>query len=79
MPIFLQLYGTSHCHLCEQAESLLEILAKDLDLQWSNIEIADDSTLLELYGLKIPALRRVDNNLEINWPFTLSEITQLIK
>jgi hypothetical protein len=79
MSIFLHLYSTSHCHLCEQAESLLGILTKDFDLQWSNIEIADDSTLLELYELKIPVLRRMDNNLEICWPFTLSEITQLIK
>jgi len=79
MTIFLQLYGTSHCHLCEQAEFLITELSKEFDLQWCVTEIANDSKLLELYELKIPVLRRMDNNLEIRWPFTLNEMIQLIK
>jgi hypothetical protein len=78
MTIFLQLYGTSHCHLCEQAEFLLTELSKNFDLQWSMTEIANDSKLLELYELKIPVVKRIDNNLEIGWPFTLHELIQLI-
>ena len=79
MTINLNLYTTAHCHLCEQAESLLAELAKYFDLQWSAIEIADDASLLNLYEIKIPVLKRLDNNDEICWPFTLNEIMQFIK
>ncbi len=79
MTMNLNLYTTSHCHLCEQAESLLAALANDFDLQWSTIEIADDTRLLNLYEIKIPVLKRLDNNHEICWPFTLNEIMQFIK
>lgn len=79
MTVRLHLYSTSHCHLCEQAELLLLALANDFDLHWSTIDIADDSTLLALYEVKIPVLRRLDNNHEIFWPFTLTDIIHLIK
>jgi hypothetical protein len=75
----LYLYSTSHCHLCEQAESLLVALANDFDLHWSTIDIVDDAALLALYEVKIPVLRRLDNNHEIFWPFTLNDIIHLIK
>ena len=79
MTIQLILYTTSHCHLCEQAEYLLKVLASDLDLKWTSIEIADDAKLLALYELKIPVLKRVDNHQEIYWPFTLNDIMALIE
>ncbi|MDP3087147.1 MAG: glutaredoxin family protein [Methylotenera sp.] len=79
MTIFLQLYGTSHCHLCEHAEIQLTELSKKFDIQWCVTEITNDSKLLELYELKIPVLRRMDNNMEIEWPFNLYEMIQLIK
>jgi hypothetical protein len=72
------LYSTSHCHLCEQAELMLATLAADFDLEWTTIEIAEDSNLLTLYELKIPVIKRVDNSHEISWPFTASQIIQLI-
>lgn len=75
----LNLYSTSNCHLCELAESLLITLTNNFDLQWTVIEIADDADLLKLYEVKIPVLRRLDNNHEINWPFTLNEITKFIQ
>jgi hypothetical protein len=79
MTMKLNLYTTSHCHLCEQAESMLAAFANDFDLQWSTIEIADDASLLNLYEIKIPVLKRLDNNHEICWPFTLNEIIKFIK
>ena len=79
MTMNLNFYTTSHCHLCEQAESLLAALANDFDLQWSTVEIAEDASLLNLYEIKIPVLKRLDNNQEICWPFTLNEIRQFIK
>ena len=79
MTMNLNLYTTSQCHLCEQAESMLAAVANDFNLQWSTIEIAEDARLLNLYEIKIPVLKRLDNNQEICWPFTLNEIRQFIK
>lgn len=73
-PILL-LYTTSGCHLCETAEKLLH---EALELvQFKPIEIADDETLLEHYGMRIPVLRRADTGEELNWPFDAAMIRRL--
>ncbi|HYG12948.1 MAG TPA: glutaredoxin family protein [Methylophilaceae bacterium] len=74
MPIRLLLYGTSACHLCEQAAALLYAVARDNHLEWAEIDIADDERLLQRYGTVIPVLRCVDNGAELHWPFTAAEI-----
>jgi hypothetical protein len=76
--IKLHLYSTSHCHLCEQAEELLKNIAKLHNIDWLNIEIADDAQLLESYEIKIPVLKRLDNNTELSWPFNAIDIQHLI-
>lgn len=78
MTIQLHLYSTSHCHLCEEAESLLLELSKLYDMQWLIIEIADDAVLLERYEIKIPVLKRLDTNTEIFWPFNSADICNLL-
>lgn len=78
MTLLLTLYSTSHCHLCEQAEALVEKMCLQNKVKFSVVEIADDATFLALYGLKIPVLKRLDSNHEISWPFTDSDIQSLI-
>jgi len=74
----LNLYSTSHCHLCEQAELLLTIVSKQYDIHWQVIEITEDDALFERYSMKIPVIKRLNNNNEICWPFTSTDIEQLI-
>ena len=74
----LIIYSTSHCHLCEQAEALLEYLSDKYSIAWVNIEIAEDDELLEHYGMIIPVLKRTDKNTELLWPFTIEDIEQLL-
>lgn len=69
----LYLYSTSHCHLCELAYALILQAADPSSVKL--IEIADDKALLAEYGLRIPVLKRVDTNAELNWPFNLVDIT----
>lgn len=76
--INLNLYSTSHCHLCDQAVVLLRNVPNQFDIHWLNIEITDDSSLLERYGFKIPVLKRMDTNNEISWPFTSEDIEKLL-
>ncbi|MDP3745164.1 MAG: glutaredoxin family protein [Methylotenera sp.] len=78
MRINLNLYSTSHCHLCEQAEALLVTLSKQCDIGWVLIEITDDAKLLENYGQKIPVLKRLNDQSEMEWPFTISDIKRFI-
>ena len=72
----LNLYSTSHCHLCE--------LAYSLAMQIPNtfvkvIDIVDDELLLTKYGMRIPVLQRHDTQAELNWPFSEADIHQLLQ
>lgn len=70
----LRLYGTSHCHLCEQAEALLRQLGCDA----RHIDIVEDDALLERYGVRIPVLLRTDTGAELGWPFDAAAIRDFL-
>lgn len=72
--MILRLYGTSACHLCEEATALLQSLACEMELHWSQIDIAAEDQLMQLYGIKIPVLKREDNGAELCWPFAKTDI-----
>ncbi len=76
MPKQLILYSTSHCHLCDSAQSLLINYAKAFTLKI--IDIADNELLLEQYGVRIPVLLRVDMKAELNWPFDANDIQKFL-
>jgi hypothetical protein len=69
--IRLDLYGTSGCHLCEEAEALFrEALARNPGaVEWRKIDIAGDAELAERYGVRIPVLCCRDSGEELGWPF----------
>jgi glutaredoxin len=75
----LVLYTTSHCHLCEQALELLIRLKEQYAINWITKEISDDDDLIEKYGIRIPVIQRIDNQSELNWPFSENDIVMLIK
>ncbi|HEY9276734.1 MAG TPA: glutaredoxin family protein [Methylotenera sp.] len=75
----LVLYTTSHCHLCEQALTLLINLKQQYAINWLTKEISEDDDLIEKYGIRIPVIQRVDNQSELNWPFSAEDIVMLIK
>lgn len=71
----LYLYSTSHCHLCELA---CACAIKIPDILVIVIDIAEDETLLEKFGTRIPVLQRHDNQAELNWPFNDADIHQFL-
>lgn len=75
----LILYSTSHCHLCEKAEAQLLNVQKQHDICWVTQEISTDDQLLEQYGTKIPVIKSIKNQSELNWPFSEDDIVMLIK
>ncbi len=72
------LYGTSHCHLCEEAESILKVIQSRLPITLMKFDIADDLKMMDLYGLKIPVLVNQNTNDELCWPFSITDIEEFI-
>ena len=72
----LTLYSTSHCHLCDNAIAILNELAI---YPFTIVEITDSEPLLITYGTRIPVLRRMDNDTELNWPFTAQNVVQFLR
>lgn len=75
MPVKLELYGTEHCHLCEQADAVL----RELDIAAGHIDIAEDNDLLARYELRIPVLRRADTGAELGWPFDAVSVAGFLR
>ncbi len=42
------------------------------------IDIAERSDWVELYGLRIPVLRRVDTGAELDWPFEAEQVVSFV-
>ncbi|QXI26943.1 glutaredoxin family protein [Pseudomonas vanderleydeniana] len=73
-----QLFGTLGCHLCEVAEAVLMPLVEH-GLLVELVDIADDESLFERYGLLIPVLRRVDTGAELGWPFDAEQVVAFVR
>lgn len=75
----LTLYGTSACHLCEDAEQIIrEALPTKLAHQLIVKDITDHKELYNQYQLTIPVLNIQPNNIELHWPFTVNEVMELL-
>jgi hypothetical protein len=75
----LELYGTSACHLCEVAETILaSLLVQEYTWRVELIDIADSDATLERYALKIPLLRCVVDGRELAWPFDAANVRQFL-
>lgn len=68
----LILFGTRGCHLCDDAERILQALK----LPYQYIDIIDDEKLLERYQTNIPVLQDNGNEEQktLFWPFTMLEV-----
>ena len=71
----IKLYGTAYCHLCDEAEAIL----RDSGIAADYVDIADDDDLLEMYGIRIPVLRREDTGAELGWPFDAVAVLRFLE
>ncbi|NLU12538.1 MAG: glutaredoxin family protein [Gammaproteobacteria bacterium] len=77
MSVDCELYGTLGCHLCDEAEQVLQpFVAQGLVVEL--LDIIESSEWLERYALSIPVLRRVDTGQELHWPFDQQAVLQLL-
>lgn len=72
----LILYGTQGCHLCDQAEALMEQAGASRAVEWQYVDIALNEKLVEKYSTRIPVLVTGEGQ-EIGWPFSLLDILNL--
>jgi hypothetical protein len=78
MPPECQLFGTLGCHLCEIAEAELMPLV-DHGLLVELVDIAQSDALNDVYGLRIPVLRRTDTGAELDWPFGTGQVVMFLR
>lgn len=69
-------YTTLGCHLCEFVPPMLTVMKGRFDLHINVVDIADDDDLIAQYGQEIPVLYRPDINMDIAWPFDVSQLEQ---
>ncbi|KJZ52515.1 glutaredoxin family protein [Pseudomonas marginalis] len=73
-----QLFGTLGCHLCEIAEAEIMPLVEH-GLLVELVDITDPDDLTDVYGLRIPVLRRVDTGEELDWPFDSQQVVAFLR
>jgi Glutaredoxin-like domain (DUF836) len=73
--ISAKLFSTSNCHLCEEAEAILH----HAGVKAEKIDILDDDSMFEKYSLRIPVLKRIDNDAELNWPFDAVNVLRFLQ
>ncbi len=71
-------YTTDSCHLCKQAEVLLQELQARHDFILESVDIAADASLVERYGIRIPVVKNALTLEERGWPFHLADLLALI-
>ncbi len=52
----LELYTRAECHLCHEAQAVIEHVRREIDCELEVTDIDSDPDLVERYGLHIPVL-----------------------
>ena len=78
----LTLYSTLGCHLCEEALDIIQPLIESVSNSGfviDEVDIADSDKLVELYGIRIPVVKRSDTQDEIGWPFDRKQFIEYLR
>lgn len=73
------LYGTSGCHLCDEAESIISTAIKNHPIIYIKQDIIEEDNLLNQYALTIPVFKCQATQQELNWPFTEEAVKAFIR
>jgi hypothetical protein len=75
----LLLFGTSGCHLCEQAREIIQDCLSDrLDKWIETIDIAEFEQWQAQYAIRIPVLYHPESQKELGWPFDQTQVKEFI-
>ena len=70
------LFGTAGCHLCEQAEEIINNLSGAVIFEKK--DIIENSEWSEKYAIRIPVLYHLKSRQELGWPFDETGLSQFI-
>jgi hypothetical protein len=75
----LLLFGTSGCHLCEQAREIIQDCLSDRYDKWiETIDIAEFEQWQAQYAIRIPVLYDPETQKELGWPFDQTQVKEFI-
>ena len=74
-PPRLVLFQRDDCHLCDLA---LDVLAAARVPEFDSVFIDDDEALEARYGVRVPVLRDVGREVELDWPFDVARVRALL-
>ncbi len=72
------LYTTVGCHLCDDALAVLQSVLNPEVFEIRLLDIADDDTLMEKYGVRIPVLQEPASGRELDWPFQVEDVVRFL-
>lgn len=75
----LYLYTTDGCHLCEMALAIVQPLIPEMALTLELVEISEQASLVEQYGIRIPVLLKEGAESDLGWPFDQAQVVQYLK
>jgi hypothetical protein len=70
----LTIYTTTGSHLCEHDEAILEQGGHSFQA----VDIADDLSLMEQYGVRIPVVKDASGR-ELGWPFDGTQLEAFLR
>lgn len=74
----LVIYGTSACHLCEEASEIVRKVQSVHPFSLNEIDIIDDDQSYERYSLTIPVLSNASGTRILCWPFDEKQVHQFL-
>ena len=75
----LLLLGTAGCHLCEQAQQLInDCLPNYSVLTVESIDIAEQEQWQADYAIRIPVLFHPETQKDLGWPFESAQLNAFI-
>ncbi len=74
----LVFYTTLGCHLCDVARQVYQSTLSPDFFDVEEVDIAESDELIQQYGTRIPVLKRVNDNSELNWPFSPQQLIEFL-
>jgi len=70
----ITLYGTAYCHLCEEAELILQRVGEILPIEISKLDIAEQQEHFAKYHTSIPVIVIESSQQHLYWPFSTEDV-----
>lgn len=74
----LRFYTTLGCHLCDQAREVYRATLNPDFFVIEEVDIADDDSLIERYGTRIPVIVQQHTGRELGWPFSPEDLVEFL-